>query len=92
MARIAGFYLPKEKRVEIGLTYILGIGLRTSQRILKETKISPDTRVKDLTSANVATLQNNITDTCVVGGDLRKEVTMNIKRLQEILSYRELRH
>ena len=92
MARIAGFYLPKEKRVEIGLTYIFGIGLTTSKKLLKETKISPDMRVKDLTSTDVATLQKKITDSYAVGGDLRKEVTMNIKRLQEIASYRGLRH
>ena len=92
MARIAGFYLPKEKRVELGLTYILGIGLTSSKKLLKEAKINPDTRVKDLTSTDVATLQKRITDSYIVGGDLRKEVTMNIKRLQEITSYRGLRH
>lgn len=92
MARIAGVDLPREKRVEIGLTYIYGIGLKTSQKILKETKISPDTRVKDLDENDVAKLRNYIEKNIAVEGDLRKEVSMNIKRLTEIGAYRGVRH
>lgn len=92
MARISGFNLPKEKRVEIGLTYIFGIGLTVAKKILKETNINPDIRIKDLSSAEVGALQKKISDDYIVEGDLRKEITMNIKRLQEIGSYRGLRH
>lgn len=92
MARISGVFLPKEKRVEVGLTYIHGIGLKTSKEILEKTKISPDIRIKDLSSVDVASLQKLISAEYVVGGDLRKEVTMNIKRLTDIGSYRGSRH
>lgn len=92
MARIAGVDLPRDKRVEIGLTYIYGIGLKTSQNILKETKINPDTRVKDLTEDEVNKLRIMIDQQCVVEGDLRREVQLNIKRLMEIGCYRGLRH
>lgn len=92
MARIAGFNLPKDKRVEIGLTYIFGIGLTLSKKILKETNVNPDTRIRDLSGADVAALQKKISDEYIVEGDLRKEITMNIKRLQEIGSYRGTRH
>ncbi len=92
MARIAGVDLPREKRIEIGLTYVYGIGLKTSQKILKETKISPDTRVKDLDENDVAKLRSYIEKNYAVEGDLRKEVSMNIKRLTEIGAYRGVRH
>ena len=92
MARIAGVDLPREKRVEIGLTYIYGIGLTTSKKILAETSINPDTRVKDLDENDVAKLRNYIEHNYTVEGDLRKEVSLNIKRLSEIGSYRGVRH
>ncbi len=92
MARIAGVDLPREKRVEIGLTYIFGIGRTTSQKILEETGVSPDTRVKDLTESEVAVLRDIIEKRYVVEGDLRRDVSMNIKRLTEIGSYRGRRH
>jgi small subunit ribosomal protein S13 len=92
MARIAGFDLPRNKRVEIGLTYIYGIGRSTSQGILKTTDINPDTRVKDLSETEVTRLREVIDRDYVVEGDLRREVGMNIKRLQEIGCYRGLRH
>lgn len=92
MARIAGFDLPRNKRVEIGLTYIFGIGRSTSQEILKTTDINPNTRVKDLSETEVARLREVIDRDYVVEGDLRREVGMNIKRLQEIGCYRGLRH
>jgi len=93
MARIEGVYLPNEKRVEVGLTYIFGIGLSTSKDILKMAGINPDTRVKDLSHEDVAAIQRQIIARKMrVEGDLRKEVTLNIKRLQEIGSYRGLRH
>ncbi|AZV58727.1 30S ribosomal protein S13 [Clostridium sp. AWRP] len=91
MARIAGIDLPKEKRVEIGLTYIYGIGLSTSQKILKETGVNPDTRVKDLTEEEVNSLRNCIKNV-TIEGDLRREIALNIKRLIEIGSYRGIRH
>ncbi|WP_368489075.1 30S ribosomal protein S13 [Clostridium sp. BJN0013] len=91
MARIAGIDLPKEKRVEIGLTYIYGIGLPTSQKILKETGVNSDTRVKDLTEEEVNLLRNYIKN-LKIEGDLRREVALNIKRLIEIGSYRGIRH
>ena len=92
MARIAGFDLPRNKRVEIGLTYIYGIGLPTSQEILKTIDINPNTRVKDLSEAEVNQLREVIDRDYVVEGDLRREVGLNIKRLQEIGCYRGLRH
>lgn len=91
MARIAGVDLPKEKRVEIGLTYIYGIGLPTSQKILKETGINPDTRVKDLTEEEVNALRDYVKN-LKVEGDLRRDVALNIKRLIEIGCYRGIRH
>ena len=92
MARIAGIDLPREKRVEIGLTYIYGIGVSASRRILKETGINPDTRVKDLTDDEVAKLRDNIDKNHVVEGDIRRDVAMDIKRLIEIGCYRGTRH
>lgn len=92
MARIAGIDLPNEKRVEIGLTYIYGIGRHTANEILKETKINPDTRVKDLTEEEVGKIRTYIEKNCVVEGDLQREVSLNIKRLQEIGCYRGIRH
>ena len=92
MARIAGIDLPNEKRVEIGLTYIYGIGRHTANEILKETKINPDTRVKDLTEEEVGKIRAYIEKNCVVEGDLQREVSLNIKRLQEIGCFRGIRH
>ncbi|UCH60615.1 MAG: 30S ribosomal protein S13 [Anaerolineales bacterium] len=92
MARIEGVDLPRNKRVEIGLTYIYGIGLPRAHQILKETGVNPDVRVKDLTDADVALLRDNISQNFKVEGDLRREVQLNIKRLIEIGSYRGLRH
>ena len=92
MARIAGVDLPREKRVEIGLTYIYGIGRETSNKILAQTGISPDVRVKDLDENDVAKLRAVIEKEYHVEGELRKEVSMNIKRLTEIGSYRGSRH
>ena len=92
MARIAGVDLPREKRVEIGLTYIYGIGVPTSQYILAASGINPDTRVKDLSETEVNHLREIIDREYVVEGDLRRELGMNIKRLQEIGCYRGLRH
>ena len=92
MARIAGVDLPRDKRVEIGLTYIYGVGLRTSQEILNKTRVNPDTRVKDLSEEEVIQLRDVIDRDYVVEGDLRREVGLNIKRLQEIGCYRGLRH
>ena len=92
MARIAGVDLPREKRVEIGLTYIYGIGLPTSRLILEKAGINPDTRVKDLTEEEVGSIRKIIDSEYVVEGDLRREVSMNIKRLMEIGCYRGIRH
>ena len=92
MARIAGVDLPREKRVEIGLTYIYGIGRTSSNRILAEAGVNPDTRVKDLTDDEVKKIAAVIAETQVVEGDLRREIAMNIKRLQEIGCYRGIRH
>lgn len=92
MARIAGVDLPREKRVEIGLTYIFGIGLKTSQKILEATGVNPDTRVKDLTEEDVSKLREYIDKNLHVEGDLRREVGLNIKRLVEIQCYRGVRH
>jgi small subunit ribosomal protein S13 len=92
LARIAGVDLPKEKRIEVGLTYIFGIGLTSSQQILKKTGVSPDTRVHQLTEEDVAKLRKEIENEYKVEGSLRGEVQMNIKRLIDIGSYRGLRH
>lgn len=92
MARIAGVDLPREKRVEIGLTYIYGIGLKTSQDILAETGINPDIRVKDLTEDQISAIRDYIEEKLTVEGDLKKEVGLNIKGLMEIGSYRGVRH
>ena len=92
MARIAGVDLPREKRVEIGLTYIYGIGLKTSQKILSEAGINPDTRVKDLTEDEVGRIREILANNYQVEGDLRREVALNIKRLSEIGCYRGIRH
>ncbi len=91
MARIAGVDLPREKRVEIGLTYIYGIGVTSSNKILKEAGVNPDTRVKDLTDDEVNSIRKAM-ETYKVEGDLRREVALNIKRLTEIGCYRGLRH
>ena len=92
MARIAGVDLPREKRVEIGITYIYGIGRPTAQKILKETGINPDTRVKDLTEEDVSKLREYIDHHFKVEGELRAEVNLSVKRLMEIGCYRGLRH
>lgn len=92
MARIAGVDLPREKRVEIALTYIFGIGLPTAQRILDKTGVSPDSRVRDLSDGEVARLRQMIEREVKVEGALRTEVAMNIKRLMDIGSYRGMRH
>lgn len=92
MARISGVDLPREKRVEVGLTYIYGIGLHTSQQLLQRTGVSPDTRIKDLTEDEVQRLRDIIDKELRVEGDLRREVSMNIKRLMDIGCYRGLRH
>ena len=92
MARISGVDLPKEKRVEIGLTYIFGIGLSKSQEVLKATNVNPDTRVKDLTEEEVNAIRDYINKNFKVEGDLRRDVALNIKRLVEIGCYRGIRH
>ena len=92
MAPISGVDLPREKRIEIGLTYIYGIGRTSATRILKEANVNPDTRVRDLTDDEVKRLSEVINETQVVEGDLRREVALNIKRLQEIGCYRGIRH
>ena len=92
MARIAGVDLPREKRVEIGLTYVYGIGRNSAMKILEATGINPDTRVKDLTEDEIAKLRDAIDGGYTVEGDLRREVALNIKRLTEIGSYRGIRH
>ena len=92
MARISGVDLPRDKRVEIGLTYIFGIGLTTSKKILAETEISPDTRVRDLTENDISKLREYIEHHVKVEGDLRRQVSLDIKRLVEIGSYRGIRH
>ena len=92
MARITGVDLPRDKRVEIGLTYIYGIGLTTAQQILAQTGVDPDTRVRDLTDDEVAKLREYIDANLQVEGDLRRETSQNIKRLMEIGCYRGLRH
>jgi small subunit ribosomal protein S13 len=92
MVRIEGVVLPNEKRVEYGLTYLFGIGLTRSQEILSQAGISPDVRVKNLTHEQVAAIQKYVSQNFKVEGELRKEITMNVKRLQEIGCYRGLRH
>ena len=92
MARIAGIDIPREKRVEIALTYVYGIGLPTSQKVLAQANVNPDTRVRDLTDEQVNRLRDIVDRRYRVEGDLRREVAMNIKRLTEIGSYRGLRH
>jgi small subunit ribosomal protein S13 len=92
MARIEGVDLPRNKRVAIGLTYIFGVGNTRSRQILSATGVNPDTRIKDLTEAEVAALRDFISSSYRVEGDLRREVQLNIKRLQEIGTYRGLRH
>ncbi len=92
MARIAGIDLPRDKRVEIALTYIFGIGRRTAYKILATTGVNPDTRVRDLTEDEIARLREYIDRNNKVEGDLRRDVTMNIKRLMEIGCYRGIRH
>ncbi len=92
MARISGVDLPREKRVEIALTYIFGVGRSTARRILEVTGVNPDTRARDLTEDEIGRLREYIDGKLKVEGDLRREVSMNIKRLMEIGSYRGLRH
>lgn len=92
MARIAGVNIPTQKRVEIALTYIYGIGPSGSRKVLAKAGINPDTRVKDLTEADVASIRSAIDTECTVEGDLRREVSMNIKRLTDLGCYRGLRH
>lgn len=92
MARIAGINLPTNKRAEIGLTYIYGIGLTTAQKILRECGIDPDTKIRDLTEAEVSALRKYIDNNVLVEGDLRRDRSQNIKRLMEIACYRGLRH
>lgn len=92
MARIAGVDLPREKRVEVGLTYIFGIGPKIAEEIIKTTGVNPDTRVKDLTEDEVSLLREYIDKNCIVEGDLRRDTALNIKRLIEIGCYRGTRH
>lgn len=92
MARIAGVDLPRNKRVEIGLTYIFGIGRSLSNRILKATGVNPDTRIKDLSEGDIAKLRENIDKTCKVEGDLKRDIAFDVKRLIEIGCYRGVRH
>jgi small subunit ribosomal protein S13 len=92
MARIAGVDLPRDKRVEVALTYIFGVGPSTSRRILTQTDVNPDTRVRELTESEVARLREVLEREYRVEGDLRRQITLNIRRLQEIGSYRGLRH
>ncbi|SNS39723.1 small subunit ribosomal protein S13 [Anaerovirgula multivorans] len=92
MARIAGVDLPRDKRVEIGLTYIFGIGRKTSNDILATAGVNPDTRIKDLTEEEINSLRKAIDESYQVEGDLRREISLNIKRLKEIRCYRGIRH
>ncbi len=92
MARLAGVDLPRDKRIEIGLTYIYGIGRTTSNKILAQANVNPDTRVRDLTDEEVSRIKDVMDETVTVEGDLRREVAMNIKRLTEIGCYRGIRH
>ncbi|MEE0420922.1 MAG: 30S ribosomal protein S13 [Lachnospiraceae bacterium] len=92
MARIAGVDLPREKRVEIGLTYVYGIGRASASKILEAAKVNPDTRVRDLTDEEVSRIRDVMDEGFTVEGDLRREIALNIKRLQEIGCYRGIRH
>ena len=93
MAHISGVDLPRDKRIEIGLTYVYGIGRATSNRLLKEAGVNPDTRVRDLTDEEVGKIRDAIdADSILIEGDLRREIAINIKRLQEIGCYRGIRH
>ena len=93
MARISGVDLPRDKRIEIGLTYVYGIGRATSNRLLKEAGVNPDTRVRDLTDEEVGKIRDAIdADSILIEGDLRREIAINIKRLQDIGCYRGIRH
>jgi len=92
MARIAGVDIPNEKRVEIGLTYIYGVGLTTSKQVLEKCEINPDTRVKDLTESEITKIRDVLEEDYTIEGDLRREVAMNIKRLTDIGCYRGRRH
>lgn len=92
MARIAGVDLPRDKRIEVALTYIYGIGLSTSKKILDKTGVDPDLRVKDMTEEDTRKIASFINDELMVEGDLRRETSLNIKRLMEIGSYRGIRH
>lgn len=92
MARIAGVDLPRDKRIEIAMTYIYGVGLPTSQKVLKEADVNPDTRVKDLTEDELGRIRSVLEKTTIVEGDLRREIALNIKRLTEIGCYRGIRH
>ena len=92
MARIAGVDLPREKRIEIGLTYIYGIGRVSAKKILADAKVNPDTRVRDLTDEEVSRIRDVMDEHYTVEGDLRREIALNIKRLQEIGCYRGIRH
>lgn len=92
MARLAGVDLPRDKRIEIGLTYIFGIGRTTSNKILAQANVNPDTRVRDLTDEEVSRIKDVMDENCTVEGDLRREIAMNIKRLSEIGCYRGIRH
>ena len=92
MARLVGVDLPRDKRIEVGLTYIYGIGLTTSKKILAETGVDPDVRVKDLSEEDLSKLRDYIQENLVVEGDLHREVSQNVKRLMEIGCYRGLRH
>lgn len=92
MARIAGVNIPTDKRVEIALTYIYGVGLTRSQKILKQTNVSPDTRVKDLTEGEIGRIREVLEKNYKIEGDLRREVTLNVARLKEVGSYRGTRH
>ncbi|MDD5823740.1 MAG: 30S ribosomal protein S13 [Firmicutes bacterium] len=92
MARIAGVDLPRDKRIEIGLTYIYGIGLKTSRDVLAKANVDPDIRVRDLTEEDAGKIRRVIESDLIVEGDLRREVSLNIKRLMEIGSYRGIRH
>ena len=93
MARISGVDLPRDKRIEIGLTYVYGIGRATSNRLLKEAGVNPDTRLRDLTDEEVGKIRDAIdADSILIEGDLRREIAINIKRLQEIGCYRGIRH
>lgn len=92
MARISGVDLPRDKRIEVGLTYVYGIGRASSKKILAKANVNPDTRVRDLTDEEVSKLREIIDETQAVEGDLRREIALNIKRLQEIGCYRGIRH